>query len=82
MKKGSKLSAQELDKLIKIKALKWKKFFMGKTKVRLDIVNMFYAMKYHPDESYAIVEGEKLPFTTEEINESYNLPNDPDAYHG
>lgn len=47
-----------------IKALKSEKIFMGETKVRLDIVNMFYARKYHPDDSYAIVEGEKMPFTT------------------
>ncbi|TYK15967.1 hypothetical protein E5676_scaffold94G00870 [Cucumis melo var. makuwa] len=33
-------------------------------------------------ESYAIVEDEKVPFTTEEINELYDLPNDLGAYPG
>lgn len=45
-----------------IKALKWEKFFTGEMKVRLDIIDMFYATKYHLDESYAIMEGEKVLF--------------------
>lgn len=65
-----------------IKALKWEKFFMGETKVRLYIINMFYAAKYQPDDSYAIVKGEKVPFTTKKINELYGLPNDSDACPG
>lgn len=46
-----------------IKALKWEKFFTRETKVRLNMINMFFVVKYHPEESYAIVEGDKVPFT-------------------
>ena len=60
--------------------LNWEKIFVGETKVQLDLVNMFYAVKFHPEESYAIVEGEKVMFTIEAINELYDLPQDHDAY--
>lgn len=50
--------------------------------MRLDIVDMFYVVKYHPDESYAILEGEKVPLIVEEINDLYDLPNDPNVYPG
>ncbi|KAA0066935.1 hypothetical protein E6C27_scaffold550G00650 [Cucumis melo var. makuwa] len=45
-----------------IKAFKWEKFFRGDAKVRLDVVNMFYTVKYYQVESYATVEGKKIPF--------------------
>lgn len=47
-----------------IKAFRWEKFFREETKVRLDVINIFYVTKYHPVEYYATVEGEKVPFTT------------------
>ena len=62
--------------------MKWEKFFTDKMKVKLDIVDMSYVTKYHLDESYSIVEGERVPFTIEEINELYNLPNDLNTYPG
>lgn len=46
----------------------------------MDIVDMFYTVKYHPDESYVIMEGEKVPFTIEEINDLNDMSNDPDTY--
>lgn len=53
---------------------------MGETKVRLDIVDMFYALKFHLNESYTIMEGEKVFFTAKEINKLYDLPNDSEVY--
>ncbi|KAA0041156.1 hypothetical protein E6C27_scaffold128G00770 [Cucumis melo var. makuwa] len=38
--------------------------------------------KFHPDKSYVIVEGKKVSFTVEEINDLYDLANDSDAYPG
>lgn len=83
VQRGNKMSAHDLDKLIKIengllsfngplpyflyapiKAMKWEKFFMSEIKVRLDIIDMFYAAKFNPDESYTIVEGKKVSFAT------------------
>lgn len=37
---------------------------------------MFYAVKYHPTDLYATVEGEKISFNAEVINKIYDLPND------
>ncbi|KAE8645907.1 hypothetical protein Csa_023734, partial [Cucumis sativus] len=65
-----------------IKAFKWKKFFVSETQIRLDLVDMFYAAKFHPQESYVVVKGEKVPFIVESINELYDFPNDPNAYLG
>ncbi|TYK25768.1 stress response protein NST1-like [Cucumis melo var. makuwa] len=98
IQRGNKMSAQKLDKLIKIekgllpfndpllnflygliKTMKLEKFFIEETKVKLDIVDMFYVAKFHLNESYMIVEGEKVSFTVEEINELYDLPNDRDT---
>lgn len=42
--------------------------------------SIFYAAKYHSNESYVIVERKKVSFTMEEINELYGLLNDLDSY--
>ena len=46
----------------------------------MDLVEIFYAANFHPQESYVVVKGEKASFTLEEINELYDLLNDPEAY--
>ena len=41
---------------------------------------MFYAIKFHPEESYIVVEGEKVPSTVKAISKLYDLPNGSYAY--
>lgn len=45
------------------KTFGWEKFFEGEIKVFLDMVNMFFATKFHLE--YAMVEREKVSFNTE-----------------
>ena len=65
-----------------IKVFIWEQLFRGETKARLDVVNMFYDVKYHLVESFATVEGKKVPFITKEINKLYGLSNNLDDYPG
>lgn len=53
-----------------IKVLKWEKFFTDETKVKFDVVDLLYATKFHPKESYAIVDDERVPFTEEKSSMS------------
>lgn len=65
-----------------IKTFKWEKFFEGDIKVYLDVVNMFYAAKFHPTKLYAAVDREKDSLDAETINELYKLQNEVEAYPG
>lgn len=49
-------------------------FFERETKVRLNMVNMFSAAKFHPVGLYATMEKEEVSFSVETINEIYELP--------
>lgn len=61
---------------------RWKKFFQGETKIKLDVVNMFFVAMYLLVESYMMVKGEKVSFIAEEINTLYGLSNNLDEYLG
>lgn len=51
----------------------WNKFFIRETKVRLDVIDKFYVVKYHQTEFYATVEENNIYFNIEVINELYIL---------
>ncbi|TYK30940.1 hypothetical protein E5676_scaffold455G001650 [Cucumis melo var. makuwa] len=42
----------------------------------MEVVSKFYDASYHPSEFYVTIEGKKVFFDTEAINELYDLPND------
>lgn len=65
-----------------IKAFEWRKLFEGDTKVRLYVVDMFYRTKFHPTDLYAMVDGERISFRAEVINELYGFPNEAELYIG
>lgn len=60
----------------------WEKFFKGDTKVKIDVVDMFYATKFHPIDMYATMDVEKVSFHAEVINELYGLPDEAEMYLG
>ena len=62
---------------VSIRAFKWEGFFRGETKVRLAVVDMFFAAQYHLVHSFATMKGEKVSFFVEEINDLYGLSNKP-----
>ncbi|TYK02496.1 hypothetical protein E5676_scaffold784G00200 [Cucumis melo var. makuwa] len=53
----------------------------GEIKVQPDVVGMFFEAKYHPKDLYTTMERERVPFSTEAINELYRLPNEVPATH-
>lgn len=65
-----------------INMFRWNKFFQRETKVKLDVVNMFFVAMYLLVESYMMVKGEKVSFIAEEINTLYGLSNNLDEYLG
>ncbi|KAA0058997.1 hypothetical protein E5676_scaffold416G00510 [Cucumis melo var. makuwa] len=54
----------------------------GDTKVKIDVVDMFYATKFHPIDMYATMDVEKVSFHAEVINELYGLPDEAEMYLG
>ncbi|TYK28611.1 hypothetical protein E5676_scaffold2030G00280 [Cucumis melo var. makuwa] len=51
------------------RAFGWKKFCVGESKVKLDVINKYNDTEYHPTNLYATIEGEKIYFNAEMINE-------------
>ncbi|KAA0062068.1 hypothetical protein E5676_scaffold143G001680 [Cucumis melo var. makuwa] len=69
-------SAKLLDSSNNLKAFGRSKFSEGDTKVKLDVVDMFYAAKFHPADLCAAADGERIFFRAEVINELYGLSNE------
>lgn len=56
-----------------IKAFRWKRFLVGVTAIRADVVNLFYKGYVSEEKHYTMVKGKKVDFKPNAINRFYRL---------